>query len=134
MGLLNFFKGKTPEEHERNADSLFSKDLFGEAKIEYEKALSKFKKKSDKNGAEKRLNEKLNHCLESLAKIHKTNADNLIENGIYDEAQDLLRLAFELTKKNNFKEEIKEILDNINNNSDNNSSELYEYYENTDYF
>jgi hypothetical protein len=44
MAFLKIFLGKTPREHEHKGDELFADELWGKAKIEYEKALGKLEK------------------------------------------------------------------------------------------
>ena len=41
MGLLNIFKGKSPQDYEEKGDSYAQFSAWGKAKIEYEKALPK---------------------------------------------------------------------------------------------
>jgi len=99
MSILKLFSGKTPEEHEQRGDELFSFDLWGKAKIEYERALDKLAKTSPQNDALKtRLQEKISQTKEALALGHEQNADDLIESGFYDDARELYILAQELTK------------------------------------
>ena len=99
MSILKLFSGKTPEEHEQKGDELFSFDLWGKAKIEYERALDKLAKTSPQNNALKtRLQEKISRTKEALALGHEQNADDLIESGFYDDARELYILAQELTR------------------------------------
>ena len=99
MSILKLFSGKTPEEHEQKGDELFSFDLWGKAKIEYERALDKLAKTSPQNDELKtRLQEKIHQTKEALALGHEQNADDLIESGFYDDARELYILAQELTK------------------------------------
>jgi tetratricopeptide (TPR) repeat protein len=99
MSILKLFSGKTPEEHEKKGDELFSFDLWGKAKIEYDRALDKLAKTSPQNDALKtRLQEKIHQTKEALALGHEQNADDLIESGFYDDARELYILAQELTK------------------------------------
>jgi tetratricopeptide (TPR) repeat protein len=99
MSILKLFSGKTPEEHEKKGDELFSFDLWGKAKIEYERALDKLAKTSPQNDELKtRLQEKIHQTKEALALGHEQNADDLIESGFYDDARELYILAQGLTK------------------------------------
>ncbi len=98
MSILKLFSGKTPEEHEQKGDELFSFDLWGKAKIEYERALDKLEKTTPQNYELKtRLQEKIYQTKEALALGHKQNADDLMESGFYDDARELYILAQELT-------------------------------------
>jgi tetratricopeptide (TPR) repeat protein len=99
MSIFKLFSGKTPEEHEQKGDELFSFDLWGKAKIEYERALDKLEKISPQNDELKtRLQEKIHQTKEALALGHEQNADDLIESGFYDDARELYILAQELTE------------------------------------
>ncbi|MGD9043829.1 MAG: tetratricopeptide repeat protein, partial [Desulfobacterales bacterium] len=99
MSILKFFSGKTPEEHEQKGDELFSFDLWGKAKIEFERALDKLEKISPQNNELKtRLQEKIHQTKEALALGHEQNADDLIASGFYDDARELYILAQELTE------------------------------------
>ncbi|NOQ19227.1 MAG: tetratricopeptide repeat protein [Desulfobacterales bacterium] len=114
MSILKLFSGKTPEEHEQKGDELFSVDLWGKAKVEYERALDKLEKTSPHNYELKtRLQEKMNQAKEALALGHKQNADDLMESGFYDDARELYALSRELTEdsmlKNDLKIKLKEL-------------------------
>ena len=114
MSILKLFSGKTPEEHEQKGDELFSVDLWGKAKVEYERALDKLEKTSPHNYELKtRLQEKMNQAKEALALGHKQNADDLMESGFYDDARDLYALSRELTEdsvlKNDLEIKLKEL-------------------------
>ena len=99
MPIFKLFAGKTPEEHEQKGDELFSFDLWGKAKIEYERALDKLEKISPQSYELKtRLQEKIHQTKEALALGHAQNADDLIESGFYDDARELYILAQELTE------------------------------------
>ena len=114
MSILKIFSGKTPEEHEQKGDELFSFDLWGKAKIEYERALDKLEKTTPQNYELKtRLQEKIYRTKEALARGHEQNADDLIESGFYDDARELYILAQELTenpkKKKDLELKLKEL-------------------------
>jgi tetratricopeptide (TPR) repeat protein len=114
MSILKLFSGKTPEEHEQKGDELFSVDLWGKAKVEYERALDKLEKTSPHNYELKtRLQEKMYQAKEALALGHKQNADDLMESGFYDDARELYALSRELTEdsmlKNDLEIKLKEL-------------------------
>ena len=114
MSILKLFSGKTPEEHEQKGDELFSVDLWGKAKVEYERALDKLEKTSPHNYELKtRLQEKMNQAKEALTLGHKQNADDLMESGFYDDARELYALSRELTEdsmlKNDLEIKLKEL-------------------------
>ena len=60
MSILKIFSGKSPEEYELKGDELFAADLWGKAKIEYERALEKLEKLVPQNdNLRSRLQEKI---------------------------------------------------------------------------
>ncbi len=98
MGLLNIFKGKSPQQHEEKGDSYAQFSAWGKAKIEYEKALSKLDEKSlQYHELDKRLKEKILHIKESLAHEHKNTAADMLEAEYYEDARQYISLALELT-------------------------------------
>jgi len=109
MGLLKFFTGKTPREHEQRGDSYFEIQAWGKAKIEYDRALNKLEKISPGDPDDRqRLEEKTRRAGENLARDHKQTAENLIEAGYVDDAQQYIELALELTEDPQLKEEIRQ--------------------------
>ena len=99
MSFLKLFSGKTFEEHEQKGDELFAADLWGKAKVEYEKALDKLEKISPQNdGLKTRLRGKIDHTKEALARSHKLNGDDMLDAGFHDDARELYMLALELTE------------------------------------
>ena len=108
MGLFSLFAGKAPEDLEAAGDDYLAVGEFGAAKVEYDKALEKAEKKSpEKQALIKRLAEKADNARESLARFHVKEAEELIQAENYQEAEDLLHLAFELTGDESLKAEIK---------------------------
>ena len=107
MSILKLFSGKTPEEHEQKGDELFAVDLWGKAKVEYERALDKLEKLTPRNYEFKtRLQEKILQAKEALALGHKQNADDLMESGFYDDARELYVLAHELSENSTLKNDL----------------------------
>ena len=104
---MKIFSGKSFEDLEQKGDDFFNTGAYGHAKIEYEKALHKLEKKfpkpSEHNG---RLEEKIINSKEALAVEHKEKGEELIECGCYSEAEDLFRLALELTEKTELTEDL----------------------------
>ncbi len=99
MGFFKLFSGKSPEEIEQKADVYFKDGAYGQAKIEYEKVISKLEKKSVANPNYRQLIEKkLRDACECLANEHKKKGLDLISSGCPEEAEELLRLALELTE------------------------------------
>jgi len=116
MGLLQFFSGKNPEDYEKEGDAYFDCDEYGEAKLQYENALNKLmKKQPDDSESTNRLREKIVRSRESLAVAHTKRGKDLMELEQYEDAEDILLLAQELTEKITLKEEIDELLKEIKN-------------------
>lgn len=116
MGLLKLFSGKNPENYEKDGDAYFDINEFGEAKLQYENALSKLaKKRPDDTESANRLRVKIVRSRESLALTHKKRGQDLMELDHYDDAEDILVLALELTGNDRLKEEIEEQLRKIKN-------------------
>lgn len=98
MGFLKIFSGKGHEEYEQRGDRFFEIMEYGAAKLEYETALDKMKKRCPEDiNLEDRLREKIRKGRDALALQHKQNAELLRESGDYEGASELLDLALELT-------------------------------------
>jgi len=109
MGLLSLFTGKPPEELETVADDYLAAGEYGAAKVEYDKALEKAEKKHpEKQPLIRRLTEKARNARESLAAGHVEKAGELIASNELQGAEDLLRLAFELSGSESLKARIRE--------------------------
>jgi predicted negative regulator of RcsB-dependent stress response len=116
MGILKFFSGKDPEDYEQKGDSFFQTKKYGLAKIEYETALNKLEKKFPTNADYKnRLQEKILHSNEALALQHKQTGEELIGAEMFDEADEIVRLALELTKDPELTVELEKQLQEIRN-------------------
>lgn len=114
MGLFGLLSGKTPEDMELVGDGFAKSREFGAAKIEYEKALTKAKSKfPEKDGLIRRLTEKIAGSRESLAAAHVQSAREWIAADNYREAEDLLKLAMELTENQVLAGEIAGLLKSI---------------------
>ncbi len=111
MKFSHLFTGKPYREIEKNADALFQVGEYGAAKLEYEKALHKLAKKTpEPSEAGDHIEMKIAKCKDALALEHRKAADNLIEAGLHEEAEDLLRLALELVRDKQLAVEIEERL------------------------
>ena len=98
MSFLKFLSGPPPEKLEKKGDVFFDTGFWGDAKLEYERALEKAKKERRLSPDwEERLFEKITKSKEALAATHEKSAEDLIEGGYYDEARSLLALAQEIT-------------------------------------
>ena len=108
MGLLNLFKGKSPQELEASGDSRAQFGAWGQAKIEYEKALDKLDRASSKSPEDvRRLEEKVLNAKEKLALDHKKTAEEMLEAEYYEESLQYINLALELTADAQLTEELK---------------------------
>jgi tetratricopeptide (TPR) repeat protein len=111
---LKIFSGKTPEEHEQKGDELFAADLWGKAKVEYERALDKLEKTAPQNdNLRSRLLGKIQQTKASLARSHKHNADDMLEAGFYQDARELYKLALELTEDTKLKTDLTDKLEQL---------------------
>ena len=114
MGFLKFFTGGSPEAIEAKGDGYFKAGEYGAARLEYEKALEKLEKKSEgAPGCIARVREKMMQSREALALSHKSMAENLIEAEYWDEADERLCLALDLTADEGVREEIENIREGI---------------------
>ena len=111
MGFFSFLSGKSPEDIERVGDKYFSVSEFGAAKIEYEKAMDKAARKTPENQMLiQALQEKVGNAREQLAVAHLHHGEQLMESHNFAEAEDLFRLALELSKNPDLKQKIKSAL------------------------
>lgn len=131
MGLFDLFTGKMPEDIENTGDDYFSNGSFGQAKIEYEKALGRHTKNParDINFGD-RITKKITRTREALAKQHRETGENLIEADCLKDAEELLYLALELTAEDKLKSEIEELLQHI---STKRTASESEHFSETDY-
>jgi tetratricopeptide (TPR) repeat protein len=114
MSFLKIFSGKRPEEYEQKGDELFAADLWGKAKVEYERALDRLEKSvPQNNNLRSRLQEKIRHTKASLAHSHKHNADDMLEAGFHQDARELYKLALELTEDTKLKTDLAEKLEQL---------------------
>lgn len=98
MSFLKLFAGPTSEKLEKKGDALLDSGLWGQAKLEYERALIKAEKEGSLSLNRKgHLIRKIAKVSEALAKDHQKTAENLIEGGYYDDARPFLSLALEVT-------------------------------------
>jgi tetratricopeptide (TPR) repeat protein len=109
MSLFSIFTGKKPQAYEHKGDAYAAEGLWGNAKVEYERALNRLEKEAaDDREAADRLAAKVTRTGEELAREHLENARSLVAGGYGDEARDLLDLALELTGDEGFIRDVQE--------------------------
>ncbi len=107
MGLFGIFAGKKPEDHEQRGDQHFRDKAFGDARIEFEKALYKIETRfPEKKHLAERIRQKLDSASESLAMAHIQNAEALAGAGDTEEAAEFCELALALTQQENTRQRI----------------------------
>jgi len=127
MRLLGFFSGGSPEKYEKRADAFVINDSYGQAKLEYEKALGKLERQvHNKPGYRNHIREKLRRCKESLAREHRRKGQALVEAGCGDEARELFDLALELTEDARLAADVTNLLATIP--APREQPEAYEYF------
>lgn len=106
MGFFGIFSGRSPESHEERGDEFMKSGVFGDALIEYEKALDKIEKRfPEKAPLRDRLAGKRNSACNGLAKMHLENAEIMITAGDVSDAVELFQLAMELAADERLKRE-----------------------------
>jgi tetratricopeptide (TPR) repeat protein len=116
MEILKIFSGKDPEEYEQKGDSFFETGKYGLAKIEYETALNKLERKCPNNtDCKNRLQEKILLSKEALALQHKQTGEELMKAEMFDNAEEIVRLALELTEDPELTNKLEEQLQKIHN-------------------
>ena len=114
MGFLKIFSGKDPEEHEQKGDYFFKARAYGDAKLEYEAGLHKLEKKNPEDSVlKRRLQEKILQSKEALALNHKQRGEEIMESRYYEGAEEVFRIALELTENPDLKIELQERLQEI---------------------
>jgi tetratricopeptide (TPR) repeat protein len=99
MGLLNFFLSKHPEDYESKGDKSVETGAYGNAIVEYERALERLEKTAPwDDGFRQSLREKIHSSREALVLQHQKTAADMIEAGYHEDAQQYIQLALELTE------------------------------------
>lgn len=105
--MFDLFAGKKPEDHEERGDECLKNKAFGEARIDFEKALDKIESRfQEKAHLADRIREKLKYASESLALQHIENAEAMAEAGDIEEAAELYELALDLTGRKDIRDKI----------------------------
>ncbi|NOY70539.1 MAG: hypothetical protein GXP53_13820 [Deltaproteobacteria bacterium] len=103
MSFFDIFRGKSPEEHEFKGDEFLKKSAFGDAKIEFEKAIDKITRRyPEKIHFLDRIETKHRDAAEALARGHVGTGDEMAQLGDHEEARTFYRLALELTTDGSF--------------------------------
>jgi tetratricopeptide (TPR) repeat protein len=98
MFFLKLFSGPSPEKLIQKGDVLAEAGLWGQAALEYERALGKVEKQQNPSPDYlKQLTEKIARAREFLAGDHQQTAERLIDSGDFDNARDLVTLSKSLT-------------------------------------
>ncbi len=114
MGLFKLFAKKTPEDMEARADDLLKAGEYGRAKIEYENALEKCRRKEPRDkDLEGRLLGKTSKTREALAVRHKEEGLEILDSDYDDAAEECFRLALSLTENPELVRELEGLLDRI---------------------
>ncbi len=99
MGLLNIFSGRNPEDYELKGDKFVETGAYGKAIVEYEHALERLEKTAPwDDGFRQSLRDKIHDSKEALVLQHKKAAEDMLEAGYDEEAQQYIQLALELTE------------------------------------
>lgn len=107
MSIFSLFSGAGFEKLEQKGDGYSRSDLWGRAKIEYEKALVKLEKTSPVDpDAKTRLETKIRQAKEELARAHFKEAENLMDGAYFAEAKDMINLAKAVSEDSEFKKEL----------------------------
>jgi len=93
MSIFARMLGLSPEGYYEEAERLFSDKRYGEAKLEYEKALELYPSDSDKVGE---IKSKIEQCKKELSAMHEEWGDSCVESSLYEKAIDEYQLALEL--------------------------------------
>lgn len=114
MSFLKFLSGPTSEKLEKKGDALFNSGSWGEAKLEYERALGKARKEGTlTRHRTEHLSLKITNTKEALAKAHQKAAEDLIEGGYYDDARSYISLALEISSDENRIQELTMLSRNV---------------------
>lgn len=109
MGLFDIFSGRSPDSHEQRGDESMKIGAFGDALMEYEKALDKIDKRfPEKAHLKGRINEKHLKARNGLAKTHLENAEIMVKAREFADARDLYQLALELADDSGLKRDIEQ--------------------------
>ncbi|MFP4649531.1 MAG: tetratricopeptide repeat protein [Desulfobacterales bacterium] len=121
MGLLSIFAGKKPEDHEEKGDELFRSKAFGDARIEFERALHKIDTRfSEKAHLKDRIRQKLDSAGDCLALVHVENAEAMAEAGDTREAEELFELALGLAGREDTRRKITKAVNRLYENKNQN--------------
>ncbi len=98
MSLLERLTANAPAKMEQKADRLLAAERWGEAKLVYEDALARLARRPEADiESQRRLESKIRHCRNALAREHRLSAENLMEGGFLEDAREMLVLAMAVT-------------------------------------
>ncbi|MBW1800760.1 MAG: hypothetical protein JRJ85_08515, partial [Deltaproteobacteria bacterium] len=82
---MNRIFGKSFEDHERSGDNFFRDGIWGQAKIEYERALDKLENKAPHEDTDiRRLEDKIGRAREALSLKHKQDGTEMMASGCFE--------------------------------------------------
>jgi len=114
MGFFKLFTGRSSEDIEKKADSLFESGQYGLARMEYDHGLEKMEKGAEANRAlEQRLQDKLRRTKEILAQEHKREGLETMDSDYYKAAEDSFRTALDLTENSELIQELRSLLSEL---------------------
>jgi tetratricopeptide (TPR) repeat protein len=120
MGFFKLFAGRSPEDVEKRADSLFEAGKYGLARMEYDHGLDTLEKGAQASEAlRERLQEKLRRTKEILAQTHKQEGQETMDSDYYKAAEDSFRTALDLTENPELIQELQDLLSEIKRRSGN---------------
>lgn len=107
MGFFDIFSGRSPDAHMHRGDEYVQAGAFGDALIEYEKALDKIEKRfPEKSHLKERIADKMRSAGNQLAISHLENAEGMARAGDLADARELCQLAMELANDDKIKNDI----------------------------
>jgi tetratricopeptide (TPR) repeat protein len=110
MSIFAKMLGLNPESYLSSAEFSFNAGRFGEAKIEYQKALELISAEETQKQAD--IQEKIIFCCEKLADMHIRWAESCIESGELEKAIDEYQLSMELVgEESPRRRDIKKLMD-----------------------
>jgi tetratricopeptide (TPR) repeat protein len=113
MSFLDFFFSSA-KKLEHKGDTLFDAGFWGQSIQAYERALDKLETNAENFSHDhERIMKKIRQARKSLVQEHQQNAENYLEGEYFDEARELLILAYEVSSDEQEKKELKQKIHGI---------------------